>query len=327
MSLPNSFQVGVAVDGPVNSPRTLTHWDKAFLAFAELNNVSTGEAYLSHFVFGPEMRSHYAQKGRSVREYFGPTWARWLVLDIDNHDLTKSLEDAKRLVVFMRRSFPEIDEKLPIYFSGAKGFHVYLQLPPVEPSLEFNKVCRRLAEGIASLAEIKIDPTIYDRNRVIRLPNTRHPKTGLYKRRIDADSFLEMGLDQILEHAKEPAGDGIPFVSGELPNVLRFWNEALRETQIKPERQQPSSPIEDERFRLPRYFFEFMAFGCEQGQRALMVFRCAALLTENGAPERLVSGILREPAENSGLPPAEVTRQIQSGIKHAQNQRGQNEHG
>jgi hypothetical protein len=59
-----------------------------------------------------------------------------------------------------------------------------------------------------------------------------------------------------------------------------------------------------------------------EGERADTLFRCAAWLTEQRSPERLVYALLTEPGRDVGLLPREVARQIGCGIAHAHRQAG-----
>ena len=74
--------------------------------------------------------------------------------------------------------------------------------------------------------------------------------------------------------------------------------------------------------RAPRYFVDFLRFGVDEGERHQTLFRCAAWLTEQGAPPSLCSALLTEPGSDNGLSPKEVARQIACGVEHARKQRG-----
>ena len=320
-------RVGVAVDGSPESPRQLVDWRKALDAYADLDGIDPErEAYLSHFVFGPEMVTHHRANGGSVKGFAGPCWAKWLVFDIDRQELAEALTDARRLVAFLTERFPETDGAMPVFFSGRKGFHVCLELPELEPSATFHEVAKTLADGLARAAGVVVDLSIYDRNRIIRLPNSRHAESGLFKRRIDADDLMRLSVERVGERATQPAGDGFPSASDRMPNVLRDWEAAARLTS---ERSRERAGIRKEaaagETRVPRYLLEFIRFGTPEGERALTLFRCAAFLSEIGCPPNAVNAILDEPGRDNGLLPAEVKRQIQCGIEHACRQQSHKE--
>ena len=316
----DDYDVGVLVAGPVSAPRHLVEYRPTLEAFADGNVEFHGEAYLSHYQFGPEMESHYKRNGGSVAGFNGPCRADWLLWDIDRADLAAALADARRLVMFLRQRYDTDD--VPVYFSGGKGFHVLVELahnPP--PSVTFPAVARTFAENIARAAGVAIDPAIYDRNHIIRLPNTRHPKTGLFKRRIDADDLYQLDIDGIRRHAAHPAGDGLPTLRACPARLAADWAAAEavagRAAQARTERRAEFEPDA----RAPRYLIEFLRFGVPVGERHMMLFRTAAWLTEQGAPPSFVHALLTEPGCDVGLMPKDVERQIRCGIKHAQRQR------
>ena len=182
------FNVGAFVLGALTSPRALVLHGDLLTAYADAELEDESEAYLSHFAFGAEMPPHYAANRQSVAGFVGPCWCRWLVLDIDRADLAESLTDARRLVTALYQRYPETVGDVPVYFSGRRGFHILVELahnPP--PAVGFQHVARTFAESLAAYAEVKIDTSVYDIAHIIRLPNTRHPKTGLFKRRVAAE--------------------------------------------------------------------------------------------------------------------------------------------
>lgn len=318
------FNVGAFVHGPPTSPRALVRQADLLAAYADGAIDDEREAYLSHFVFGPEMHTHYAANRNSVAGFVGPCGGRWLVLDIDRADLVDALADARRLVQAIHRRYPEAEGDVPVYFSGGKGFHVLVELahrPP--PAVGFHRTAKTFAESLAARAGVKIDTGIYDANHIVRLPNTKHPRTGLFKRRIDADALFRLDVPGILEHAKHPAGDGLPNVRTCPAKLADDWHEAERAAagaaDARAAVRRDSGPVDS---RAPRYFLELLRFGQKPGERHHDLFRCAAWLTEQGAPPSLVFALLTEPGQDVGLAPKDVDRQIRCGIEHARRQRG-----
>jgi hypothetical protein len=314
--------VGVLVAGPVSAPRHLVEHRRTLEAFADGDVEFADESYLSHFVFSPEMETYYKRNGGSVAGFAGPCRADWLLWDIDEHDLVAALTSARRLAGFLAERY---GTDPAIWFSGSKGFHIALRLAhDPSPSATFPSVAKAFAQFLADGAGVAIDESLYDRARIVRLPNTKHPKTGLFKRRIDLDILPFFSPEALREHCAEPAGDGLPRWDGNTDRLAADWAvvEARvgRAAQARAERRAEFVPDT----RAPRYFWEFVRFGVPEGERATMLFRCAAWLSEQGAPPSLTRALLTEPALDSGLLPSEVQRQIRCGIEHVQRQRSGN---
>jgi len=322
------FNVGAFVRGAPTSPRALVRHADLLNAYAAGGIDDEREGYLSHFVFGPEMQTHFGANGDSVAGFAGPCSCRWLVLDIDRPDLVQALDDARRLVGFIGERYRELDDAVPAYFSGGKGFHVVVELahgPP--PAVGFHRVARTFAETLAGRAGVKIDAAIYDVNHIVRLPNTRHGRTGLFKRRIDAEALFMVEMAGILKMAEREDFTGLTSVGRVVPTLADDWSEAERATARHGDARAAARLDVVADVRAPRYFLDLLRFGIDEGERHQTLFRCAAWLTEQGAPPSLAVALLTEPGRDVGLTPRDVDRQIQCGIEHARKQRGGSEGG
>lgn len=270
--------VGAYVLGAPTSPRALVRHADLLTAYADGAIDDEREAYLSHFVFGAEMTAHYGANRNGVAGFAGPCGRRRLVLDIDRADLVDALADARRLVTAIHKRYPEVEGDAPVYFSGGKGFHVLVELahnPP--PAVGFQRVARTFAEALAARAGVKIDAAIYDVNHIVRLPNTKHPKSGLFKRRIDSEALFLLDVPRILEMAKHPAADGIPTVRTPPPRLAEDWHEAERDAARASEaRAAVRRDFGDADTRAPRYLVDFFRFGVDEGERHQTLFRPAA---------------------------------------------------
>lgn len=320
---------GLRVTGPTNGPRRLCWWRELLTWHADLDPRINPhqEAYTSHFVFDEDMRKHFLSnfdpetRQYSERGYNGPCWAKWVVLDIDRENLSEALADARKLVSVVVQRYPHLEDVLPVYFSGGKGLHIYVELthePP--PSAEFNAVAKRYAEDIADQAGIVIDPNVYSKTRLMRLPNSRHPRTGLYKRRIDLDRLFEFGIEAILDLARNPAADGIQTLGDCIPEQQADWDRAACQAEKTGTARQgfQETARSGNPGKAPKYLMEFLRFDVREGERAVTLFKCAAWLTESRAPPPLVHAMLTEPAEDVGLTPSEILKQINAGISHAE---------
>jgi len=316
------FHVGTYVSGATTSPRTLVRHSKILDAYADGDFTNDREAYLSHFVFGPEMREHYRTNRSSVAGFAGPCCCRYLVFDIDRANPDEALADARKLSQTILQRYPEFEGRIPIYFSGGKGFHILVELthePP--PVVGFPQVARTFAEMLADSAGVKIDTGIYDVNRIVRLPNTRHPRTGLFKRRIEFEMLFMRDMEAFRESAKRTSGDGIPTVRQPVKQLAEDWQVAERETARKAtDRAAVRRDFGSTDARAPRYLIDLFRFGVPEGERHQVIFRSAAWLTEQGAPASLCMALITEPALDVGLTPNDAERQIRCGIEHARKQ-------
>jgi hypothetical protein len=123
-------------------------------------------------------------------------------------DVQHALDDTLSLVEHLIAVF-DVDissEFLMIYYSGNRGFHVTInhEILEVEPMVDLIKVYRLMAENLHKTLNLStLDRTVYTRRRAWRVPNTKHGKTGLYKRAL---TLLELnsGIDNIKALAKSP---------------------------------------------------------------------------------------------------------------------------
>lgn len=321
-----TFNVGALVPGAPVTSRALCRHAETLAAFTDgtmIDREAVGEAYLSHFAYGPEMRTHYAAHRGSVAGYTGPCWCRWLVWDIDRaDDLGAALADTRRLVTYLGHRYEPLEPV--VFYSGSKGFHVLLELvhaPP--PAVGFHRVAKAFALGVARAAGVAVDESIYDIAHILRLPNTKHGKTGRYKRRLSLDELAALDAGRIVELAAYPWGEDLRTTDDAPEQLAIDWQEAEKrsqqETATRATIRRDAAVSPDT--RAPRWFLELLRFGVQEGERHQTLFRAAAWLTEQGAPPSLSHALLTEPGQDLGLTPADVDRQICCGVEHAQRQR------
>ncbi|VTR92754.1 Putative uncharacterized protein OS=Rhodopirellula baltica (strain SH1) GN=RB12213 PE=4 SV=1: DNA_primase_S [Gemmata massiliana] len=311
------YPFGFRVVGPVSEPRRLVDATAAFTAHcaADPRAQPESECYLSAFAFCAGFRSHLDQRG-SPKGFTGPCWSPYLWADVDRDDPDAALADVRRLANFVLFRYSEFrDDDLLVFFSGRKGFHLGVPLTHnPEPSVAFNAVCRRIAEGLAAEVGVVIDTSIYDKVRLFRAPNSTHPKTKLHKRRLTYDEMMHLSIDRITELAGTPLGFEVPDVTAAPPLLATDWIEA--ETALH-ERRVTAAERHPGRSRLQRDTLAFIRDGASDGERHTRLFRAAGDLREHGAPPELVHALLVEAALDSGLAPTEVVRTIVCGIENS----------
>ena len=274
--------------------------------------------YLSAFQYGSDFAGYLAAND-TTRGFNGLCGGRWLWFDIDRSDIGNALDDVRRLVAFIADRYGLDGDELLLFFSGSKGFHVGLPLSLCghpEPSREFNHVCRRLAEGLAERSGVAIDMRVYDKVRLFRGPNSTHQKTGLRKLRLTYDELLNLKVERIVELACESLAFEVPDDPPANDTARQDWLDAVddlqKRTTATAERRKRASGTG----QLNQATLGFIREGAAHGDRALALFAAAANLAEFGCPQELAHKLLSEAGLDSGLPPGEVRRQIDSGLAH-----------
>jgi hypothetical protein len=273
---------------------------------------------LSAFQFADDFASHLKATG-STAGYSGPCWSPWLWFDIDAEgDLHRAHREAGRLTLTIYERYAPGDDDLLIFFSGAKGFHIGLPTAiwSPSPSLDFAKTARKFAEHAAERATVTIDAGVYDRVRAFRAPNSRHPKTGLHKRRFALDELTGLSVERIVEISREPAPFDLPEPTAKSETAAADWQAALALLSDESEAKAARRAAGNGRPTLNRSTLDYLRNGAEQGDRHRLLFSAAANLAEFGCSPALAVALLEESALDSGLPPKEVRRQIECGLNN-----------
>ncbi|HPF39408.1 MAG TPA: DNA primase [Phycisphaerae bacterium] len=317
MTMTNAAPYGFRVVGNATEARRLIDWAAAFAAHAACDERAEldRQSFLSVYRFGDDFRTHLKRFG-SPKGYRGSCFADWLWLDIDREgDLRQALDDTRRLVVGIAERYGIDADALLLFFSGGKGYHVGIPsaLWTPSPSDRFNDTCKRFAITLAERLDIDIDRSVYDRQRLFRSPNSRHPKTGLYKRRLTADELLQLSPEAIRQLAESPDVFDIPMVTARSEQAAANWREAteaIERGQIaKTERRRQGATLN-------RTTLAFIRDGATTGERHARLFSAAANLAEFDCPPELAHALLTESALDTGLSPSDVRRQIDCGLEY-----------
>jgi hypothetical protein len=315
----SSFPFGFRILGPTSEPRRLVDAAAAFGGYVACDQRAEcgREAYLSAFQFDEDFRRLLLDTG-STAGYSGPCWSPWLWFDIDADELHYAHQDAGALAAFLVERYAVQPAELLLFFSGSKGFHVGLPtaLWSPAPSADFHRTARRFAEHVAELAAVTIDTGVYDRVRAFRAPNSRHPKTGLHKRRLTFDELLGP-LEAIRELAKAPAPFDVPTPTGTSDQAAADWQAAAALVAQEGEAKAARRAAGNGSPTLNRSTLEFIRHGADRGDRHRLLFSAAANLGEFGCSPALAFALLGEAALDAGLPPKDVRRQVECGLAAA----------
>jgi hypothetical protein len=312
---------GFRVVGHRAGRRRTVDWRTAFAAYCACDERAQleREAYLSHFVFGADF-AEYLERNGSEAAYNGPCGADVIHWDIDRpDDLDAALSDARRLAAGILDRYRELDDDaLLIFLSGGKGMHIGVptSLWRATPSPRFHETARRFALAHAERAGVVVDPLIYSKTRLFRAPNSRHPKRGLFKRRLAFDELMHLSVEGIVRLARQPEPFALPTITATSPTAARDWLEAAGAV----ERRAVERKTSYRDGRLTKSTLAFIREGTVDGERATSLFRAAANLAELGCPADLAHALLTDAALDSGLTPGETRRQIDCGLAHARKQ-------
>jgi Primase C terminal 1 (PriCT-1) len=169
--------------------------------------------YATYFFYSDEVLTYMStqESAPTIAGYEGKVWAPFFPIDLDHPDLLLALEAARRLTAFLLERWQIDSSAIQIYFSGSKGFHLTLDtrvfgkiLPSKNLPLIFDSLRRHLALEIPEPFRDTVDFAIKDRVRLLRLPNTIHEKSKLYKVSLSLDELRRLSPAEIRECAQAP---------------------------------------------------------------------------------------------------------------------------
>ncbi len=176
------------------------------------------ECYASIFRFSDDvllyLDEHRVAGRPSIAGYDGRVWAPFLPLDVDAHPpaaVAEALDIARRTYRLLVERWQVPATAVHAYFSGAKGFHLLIDVrafgrvaPAHDLHRVFSRVRLQVLRALPDTARLFFDLTIGDKVRLLRLPNTRHAGSGLYKVALDGTELLTGSVDAIRALARAP---------------------------------------------------------------------------------------------------------------------------
>jgi len=234
----------------------------------------------------------YVQSNKKVAGYTGLKYGERLIFDIDR--LTspdRGLKDLNNFLDGLHYGYGVDYEQILIHFSGQKGFNVTLyaeQFAGWEPSEHLHRLHGKLAEEIAKESTTEIDMALYTENRMIRIPDTMHSESGLYKVEIPMSMIRRGDIKPIFERAKAPCGSQFPFEFLECKSLELLWQEIINNFQIN----ESSGDYRKLRYKKP--CVEVLMKGVPQGERYNSALRIADYLKKKGRNQEFVQNYLFE---------------------------------
>jgi len=314
----DAMPYGYRILGHCARERKLVDYDKAFRAYADCDDLAETheQAFLSSFQYDEAMQERATGDSLELdtRGFKGRCWSRFVWFDIDDSvNISSALERARRLCRHLLGLYRIDESELLPFFSGSKGFHIGLptSLFAPKPADSFNTAVRWFAEEISATAKVGIDPAIYSKVQPLRAPNSRHSKTGLYKRFLTTQELLEVRVEAIVDRARNPLPFELPHEPGVDQRAVDDWEKA----SLQADRQaKVAIEFSSSRTDLNRATLDFICEGATEGERNTRLFSAAANLAEFGCPAQLAHALLTGSARDSGLKLSEIRRTIECGL-------------
>lgn len=206
----------------------------------------------------------------------GETFIAPLFFDLDyasNPAISK--DEAVKLVAFFTTELDIKDTDIWVYFSGSKGFHILIssQAIGIQPRNDLHKLYKHIAgylkyrlgatetvkddmgndqELITPL--LSIDPVVYTEKRMIRLNNSVHSKTKLYKIELTIAELNTLSMDQIKALAEAPRR-GVGFTHAERTAALGVRKAAHDFVMDKLAEYEQAAATVNQRYDKEEYLF------------------------------------------------------------------------
>lgn len=254
--------------------------------------------FTSVYCFHPNDRQNMEMKKASewieLQRYI-----EWVPIDIDKQDNTdeRTLQIARSILEsVMNDGLGLKAHNLKCYFSG-RGYHILIHtdcfgfnnlVPNYDnPDKHYYDLPYVVKETIKALPGIDglFDPSLYQRNGLIRATHTKHQKSGLYKIPLSIGELMTWTPEQIMELAKVRRADfqweDEYFGDGELAEYVK--------TDIPPIRVYAKlrEPINEE-----ACIYKMFKDGPIEGTRHNVILRLVSHLRKSGIPSGNAKGIM-----------------------------------
>ncbi len=166
-----------------------------------------------------------------------------LFFDLDSEDPGDTIEDVKKIHNYLT-DILEIDrEYIRIWFSGKKGFHIVVEpeVFGIKPEKQLHFKIKKAAMEICELLSLTtFDAKVYSVRRVLRVANSIHQDTKLFKTEVSLAEVAQ-GIASIVEKAKRPSKlkrrddpeDDVPTIE----EAKEFWDRVTAECEEAKELQ------------------------------------------------------------------------------------------
>lgn len=228
----------------------------------------------------------YNKEVQNDSDLYGPLYLD-LDLNIENEsDYIILKKDLVSIVTYLEQNYGIPNSYIKFYFTGKKGFHLIIpqQVFDIKPDNNLNVYYKEIAKelNLATITNL-IDTKIYDKKRLLRLPNSINGKTGLYKVPIKYSQILKYSFEEIKEYASSPKPNIIVTVDACDKAINRFKeikDMIEKPKQTKKNRQIKQINIDD--VSLPDCIMNILKTGATEGNRNNTTIILASAFLQQG---------------------------------------------
>ena len=199
---------------------------------AKKANVANGEAmFMSVYDFDEEYKK-YAEEKKSIAGYDGSVSISKLFFDIDLGKGETAITDdmcltkARNLVDELINKWELTPEYIQPWFSG-RGYHI---ITPDFFGFGSGKDIPVKVKATLTHHFKDIDPMVYDKTRLLRMGNSKHDGSGLYKIPLTIKELMSLSPEEIKILAKNKRIDEQFFV--DWSNFVPSWEDEIKEKLI-----------------------------------------------------------------------------------------------
>jgi len=232
----------------------------------------------------------------SIRGYDGYVYNAHLFWDIDNE---KSLKDAITDTIELVKRIQKYTTNYRIYFSGCKGFHVIMYLKELEilsAHKNFNNItktiCTSFADGLESF-----DNKVYDKTRLIRTPNSKHSKTGLYKVELLYSELVSLSPEQITQLAKNQRHIDFKYSDVDCSELMMSFEKQFQEN-IEVEKKRSNLNVQE--------IINGVLNGFDNGSRNSALCTIAGMLHKRNIDEDIIRALCYSINSKNEVPLSEI---------------------
>jgi hypothetical protein len=140
-----------------------------------------------------------------------------LYFDIDSEDLNESKESTIKILRYLIDYVGLEMGQVRVFFSGKKGFHIIVSPESIgiSPSPVLTYMFKNIAIDLKHIAP-SIDTSVYSRPRMLRIINSAHQSSRLFKVELTLQEIESFTVQQIEEMASSPRSSPYPS-SSEFP--------------------------------------------------------------------------------------------------------------